>query len=183
MAESFASKVGELERALALVESSLGGAELARVRALVTAVLEVHRVALQDVRRVVGDAELGRAAAAEPSVAWVLACHDIDASVLERAVSAAEADAYWVTRPRLSQLGALASHQSRPYAGRLVLVRAVARLRLRYRVQTIPRPAGWNGYRIAPRAIEFWTRGAFRLHTRLLFTRSGSRWKSSLLQP
>ncbi|HXK20515.1 MAG TPA: hypothetical protein VNG33_22045 [Polyangiaceae bacterium] len=91
MAESFASKVGELERALALVESSLGGAELARVRALVTAVLEVHRVALQDVRRVVGDAELGRAAAAEPSVAWVLACHDIDASVLERAVSAAEA--------------------------------------------------------------------------------------------
>jgi hypothetical protein len=91
MAESFASKVSELESALALVESSLRGAELARVRALVSALLEVHRLALQDVRRVVGDAELGRAAAAEPSVAWVLACHDIDASVLERAVSSAEA--------------------------------------------------------------------------------------------
>ena len=91
MADSFASKVSELESALALVESSLRGAELARVRALTAALLEVHRAALADVRRIVGDEALGRAAAAEPSVAWVLACHDIDASVLERAVAAAEA--------------------------------------------------------------------------------------------
>lgn len=91
MADIFASRVSELESTLAVVESSLHGAELSRARALVAALLEVHRVALRDLRRVVGDAELGRAAAAEPSVAWLLACHDIDATELERAVSAAEA--------------------------------------------------------------------------------------------
>jgi hypothetical protein len=91
MSGGFVSKVSELERALALVESSLRGAELERARALVAAVLEVHRTALHDLRRVVGDAELGRAAAAEPSLAWLLACHDIDATELERAVAAAEA--------------------------------------------------------------------------------------------
>jgi len=52
-----------------------------------------------------------------------------------------------------------------------------------YRGKPIPRPAGWIGYRLIPRAIEFWTRGAFRLHNRLLFIRSGGRWKTSLLQP
>ncbi len=91
MAEGFVANVSELESALAVVESSLRGAELSRARALVAAVLEVHRVALQDLRRVVGDAELARAAAREPSVAWLLACHDIDATELERAVGAAEA--------------------------------------------------------------------------------------------
>lgn len=98
-------------------------------------------------------------------------------------VSSAEADAYWASRPRLSQLGALASHQSRPYPGKMTLVRAVANLGLKYRGRTIPRPAGWAGYRLVPRAIEFWTRGAFRLHERILYTRTGSGWKKVLLQP
>jgi hypothetical protein len=90
MSGGFVSKVTELERTLAVVESSLRGAELERARALVAAVLEVHRVALQDLRRLIGDAELGRVAAAEPSLAWLLACHDVDESELTRAVAAAE---------------------------------------------------------------------------------------------
>jgi hypothetical protein len=91
MANAFASQVAELERALALVEASVRGSELERARALVAALLEVHRSALLDLRRVLGDAELGRAAAAEPSVAWLLACHDIMPEELARAVAAAEA--------------------------------------------------------------------------------------------
>jgi hypothetical protein len=91
MTSAFASKVLELERALALVEGSLTGAELARTRALVAALLEVHRVGLEELRRLLGDTELSRAARLEPAVAWLLACHDIDATELERVVSAAEA--------------------------------------------------------------------------------------------
>jgi len=91
MATGFVGKVAELERALALVEASLSGAELERARALVAALLEVHRVALLDLRRVLGDAELLRVAAAEPSLAWLLACHDIESDQLARAVAAAEA--------------------------------------------------------------------------------------------
>ena len=90
MASSFVSQVAELEQALERVESSLHGAELQRTRALVAALLEVHRLALLDLRRVVGEAELLRAAAAEPSLAWLLACHDIDSEGLARAVASAE---------------------------------------------------------------------------------------------
>jgi hypothetical protein len=93
MSNAFASQVAELERALALVESSLEGAPLERTRALVAAVLEVHRSALLDLQRALGDAELGRAAAAEPSVAWLLACHELETETLGRAVAAAEAKA------------------------------------------------------------------------------------------
>ena len=91
MTSGFASKVAELERALALAESSLTGAELERTRALTAALLEVHRVGLVELRRLLGDAELGRAARSEPAVAWLLACHDIDATELERALKVAEA--------------------------------------------------------------------------------------------
>jgi hypothetical protein len=90
MTGGFASKVAELERALALVESSLRGAELERARALVAALLDVHRAGLEDLRRLLGDDELGGAAAREPSVAWLLACHDISSVALERALAAAE---------------------------------------------------------------------------------------------
>ena len=90
MTSGFAGKVAELERALALVEGSLKGAELERARALVAALLEVHRAGLEDLRRLLGDEELGRAAGREPSVAWLLACHEINTAELERAVAAAQ---------------------------------------------------------------------------------------------
>lgn len=98
-------------------------------------------------------------------------------------VAAAEADAYWATRPRLSQLGAHASHQSRPVASRAMLIARVGRIAARFAGRPVPRPATWIGYRLVPSEIEVWTRGAFRLHHRLRFRRSDGRWRSVLLQP
>jgi len=98
-------------------------------------------------------------------------------------VPADEADAYWATRPRGSQLGSAASQQSRKVASRAVLlarVRALARL---YAGHAVPRPRHWVGYRIVPGTFEFWTRGAFRLHHRVQFTRRGGGWRKALLQP
>jgi hypothetical protein len=90
MTSGFPSKVAELERALALVEGSLTGAQLERARALVAALLDVHRSGLEDLQRLLGAAELARAARTEPSVAWLLACHDISSAELDGAVAAAE---------------------------------------------------------------------------------------------
>ncbi len=100
-----------------------------------------------------------------------------------REVSAAEADAYWATRPRQSQLGAWASDQSRPVSSRAVLLGRVAVLWRKFRGRPVPRPRRWTGFRIAPRCIEFWTRGPFRLHDRLSYVRRAGGWKVARLQP
>lgn len=98
-------------------------------------------------------------------------------------VSAVEADEYWSTRPRASQLGAWASEQDAPLASRSVLVARWAAMRKKYRGRPVPRPAGWIGYRVVPDVIEFWTRRAARLHHRERFTRTPTGWKRQLLQP
>jgi pyridoxamine 5'-phosphate oxidase len=98
-------------------------------------------------------------------------------------VSDAEADAYWKTRARLSQLGAWASKQSEALSSRAILVKDVARLALRYGVGAIPRPAHWTGVRVVPHKIEFWEAGVNRLHDRLLFTKKSDRWKIVRLYP
>lgn len=98
-------------------------------------------------------------------------------------VSDAEADAYWATRPRESQLGGAASAQSAPIASRAALLaryRAVAR---RYRGQPVPRPPHWTGFRIAPAVIELWTLRPFRMHDRERFTRTRAGWRVARLQP
>jgi pyridoxamine 5'-phosphate oxidase len=99
------------------------------------------------------------------------------------AVSDAEADAYFATRPRLSQLGAWASRQSRPIAGRFVLEQAVAATALRFPLGAVPRPPYWSGFRVTPEVIEFWHQRPFRHHDRQRFTREGEGWRHEWLFP
>ena len=99
-------------------------------------------------------------------------------------VSDAEADAYFASRPRDSQIGAWASEQSRSLAERSDLERRFADLTRRYADQpTVPRPAYWSGFRIRPERIEFWQERPFRLHDRVLFTREGEAWRKTRLYP
>ena len=98
-------------------------------------------------------------------------------------VSADEADAYWVTRPRESQLAAVASRQSAALASRRALLAKWRTLRRQYSGEDVPRPAEWTGFRMVPEAIEFWTNRDHRLHDRELFVRTRDGWRRSLLQP
>jgi pyridoxamine 5'-phosphate oxidase len=98
-------------------------------------------------------------------------------------VSAAEADAYFESRPRLSRLGAWASDQSRVLPGRATLAGRVAALELKYAVGAIPRPPHWSGFRVAPAAFEFWRDMPFRLHDRTVFVPDAGAWRSEKLYP
>ncbi len=98
-------------------------------------------------------------------------------------VSAAEADAYWATRPRASQLAALTSQQSAILVSRRSLVARWRRLRQLHRGRPVPRPSEWTGFRIIPSSIEFWTHREHRLHDRELFVRTRAGWRRQLLQP
>lgn len=97
-------------------------------------------------------------------------------------VSAAESDAYFVTRPLGARLSAWASNQSETVPSRQVLERAMEEARRRHG-DNPPRPQHWGGYRLLPRAIEFWQGRADRLHDRLLYERAGAGWKIKRLAP
>jgi pyridoxamine 5'-phosphate oxidase len=102
------------------------------------------------------------------------------------AVSAGEADAYFATRARVSQLGAHASRQSRPLASRYALLERVETLKRSLgENEPVSRPAHWSGFRIVPSTMEFWKDGANRLHDRVRFTREApdGRWSRQRLFP
>ena len=89
-------------------------------------------------------------------------------------VTDAEADEYFHSRPKASQIGAWASQQSRPLKGRFELEGRVAQFTAKYAIGQVPRPAYWSGFRIKPRLIEFWEDRPFRLHDRLVYHRNDS---------
>ena len=100
-------------------------------------------------------------------------------------VDDAEADAYFASRARGSQIGAWASRQSQPIADRAALMQSVAEVEARFADRSVPRPPHWSGVRLTPLRMEFWHDGEFRLHDRFVFSRAdaGSAWACQRLSP
>jgi len=98
-------------------------------------------------------------------------------------VTPAEADAYFHSRPRVSQLGSAASDQSRPLDSRRTYLDRVEQLAIAFEGREIPRPPHWTGFRLAPVQFEFWLDRENRLHERRRFTLTGETWTSTLLYP
>jgi pyridoxamine 5'-phosphate oxidase len=98
-------------------------------------------------------------------------------------VSSEEADAYFASRSRDSQLGAWASDQSRSLPSRAEFEKKYEDMRAKYDGQDIPRPSHWGGFRVTPETFEFWTDRPHRLHERRVFTRQGDGWREGLLYP
>lgn len=133
------------------------------------------------------ESEKGRQLLAQPKAAMVMHWKSLRRQVRVRGpvevVAAEEADAYFASRPRGSQIASSASEQSRPLAGKQALLDRVAELTAEIGEGAIVRPQHWSGFRIVPTQIEFWKDGEFRLHDRVRFTRAEGGWTSTRLYP
>lgn len=98
-------------------------------------------------------------------------------------VSEQEADEYFATRARLSQIGAWASKQSEPVESPSALNERVDKYEREFEGRVVPRPTFWSGFRVVPERIEFWKARPNRLHERHLYTRAGNGWKTETIYP
>ncbi|GAB4189874.1 MAG: pyridoxamine 5'-phosphate oxidase [Wenzhouxiangellaceae bacterium] len=129
----------------------------------------------------------GRQLQRYPHAALVFLWRQIERQVViegqVQTVTAEEADQYFASRPRGSQIGAWASQQSRPLASRQVLESRVREVEEEYADQQIPRPPYWMGYRLAPTMVEFWYGRPYRLHDRHRWTLEDGAWRETRLFP
>jgi pyridoxamine 5'-phosphate oxidase len=109
--------------------------------------------------------------------------HQVRVGGAVHTASRQETEDYWRTRPRASQIGAWASHQSAVIPGRHVLEDRVAELVERFGTGEVPCPPTWGGYRVVPEWIEFWHHQEDRLHDRLRYRRDGDGWVLERLAP
>ena len=133
------------------------------------------------------DSQKGCELAANPRAAllfhWKSLRRQVRAEGLVEPVADSEADQYFASRGRDSQLGAWASDQSRPLDSRAAFEARFEQATARFAGQDVPRPLYWRGYRLVPQRIEFWSDRPHRLHERRLFTRATGGWSEGLLYP
>jgi pyridoxamine 5'-phosphate oxidase len=129
----------------------------------------------------------GQQLAINPAVSlvfwWRETAEQVLVDGLVEAVSAVEADAYFASRPRGSQIGAWASLQSQTLPSRQTLVDRVAEIEARYEGREVPRPEHWSGFRVRPHRVEFWYGREFRLHERICYELKDGAWGEILLYP
>jgi pyridoxamine 5'-phosphate oxidase len=135
------------------------------------------------------DSRKGRQLAGNPQAAllfhWKMIREGVQVKVegTVEPVTAAEADAYFATRPRASQIGAWASLQSQPLPSREVFEQRIAAMEQRFEGVAVPRPPHWSGFRVVPEMVEFWYGARYRLHERQRYERADGAWRQQMLYP
>lgn len=133
------------------------------------------------------DSQKGRDLAANPKASLHFPWLPLERQVIvygeAEKLSEAESEAYFHSRPRASQIGAWASHQSQSISSREALDDAFQEMTDRFGQDAIPLPSFWGGYRVVPQRIEFWQGRSGRLHDRFMYQRKGHVWTVQRLQP